>query len=332
MKITYLGAGAWGYCLASLLAKKGYHVSLWTRNSLLADRLNSGQDHPHLPGWGPPATLAITTNLEEALHKTDIIIESVTAAGLRPVLNLLYQICRPACPIVMTSKGIEQNTGLILPEVAIEIFGQSARSQVGFLSGPGYAQEVIAGLPTSVVGSAFDYDVMLKICDIFTTNTFRVYPNSDICGVAYGGALKNIIAIACGISEGLGLGSSSKAALITRGLHEIRKLAVARGCKTETIYGLSGMGDMCLTCCSMISRNSRFGYLIAQGKTPKEAESEIEMVVEGAYTCVSALQLSRQIQIEMPITEIVYKIIYENMRPIDAVHSLMLRTIKEEHL
>ena len=164
------------------------------------------------------------------------------------------------------------------------------------------------------------------------SKNFRVYPNADIHGVAYGGALKNIIAIACGISDGLKLGNSSKAALMTRGLHEIRKLAIARGCKAETLNGLSGMGDVSLTCGSLTSRNSRYGYLIAQGLTPKEAEVKIDMVVEGAYTAVSALEIGRQEGIELPITEAIYKIIYENLSPLDAVRTLMQRTIKEEHL
>lgn len=332
MKFGYLGAGTWGFCLATLLASKGHTVVSWTRNSDLAKRLNNHQEHPHLPGHRALKNMHFTTDIAEVLNRADMLVEAVTTAGIRSVFEMIRKITIPTCPIVITSKGIEQNTGLILPEVAIEVFGEEVRSNVAFLSGPGYAQEVIRGLPTSVVGSAYDYDVMLATCEAFTTKSFRVYPNSDIRGVAYGGALKNIIAIACGISEGLGLGYSSKAALMTRGLHEIRKLAVARDCRAETVYGLSGMGDICLTCGSMISRNSRFGYLIAQGLTPKQAEEKIEMVVEGAYTCVSALQISRQVDIEMPITEIVYKIIYENMRPADAVRALMQRTIKEEHL
>lgn len=332
MKIGYLGAGAWGFCLASLLASKGHEVVSWTKNPELAKLLNDNQEHPHLAGHRPAGNMRFTNDIADAVNKADLIVESVTTAGLRPVFGLIKHLIPSHIPIVITSKGIEQNTCLTPPEVAIEVLGKAIRRRVGFLSGPSYAQEVIRGLPTSVVGSAFDHDIMLKICDTFTTNTFRVYPNSDVKGVAHGGALKNIIAIACGISDGLGLGYSSKAALMTRGLHEIRKLSVARGCKPDTLSGLSGMGDICLTCGSLISRNCRFGYLLAQGMSPKEAEEKIEMVVEGAYTCVSALQLSRQLKIPMPITEIVHKIIYEGMRPLDAVQALMLRTIKEEHL
>lgn len=332
MKIGYLGAGTWGFCLSLLLASKGHDVISWTKNSDLAKHLNNNEEHPHLAGHRPLPNMRFTTDIQEALHNADIIVEGVTTAGLRPVFELIREIKTPDCPIVLTSKGIEQNTCLIPPEIAITVLGEHIRHQVGLLSGPSYASEVIQGLPTSVVGTAYDYDVMFKICDTFTTNSFRVYPNADVQGVAYGGALKNIIAIACGISEGLSLGYSSKAALMTRGLHEIRKLAVAVGCKSDTLAGLSGMGDICLTCGSLISRNCRFGYLLAQGLTPEEAEKKIEMVVEGAYTCVSALQIGKQLDVAMPITETVFKIIYEKMRPIDAVRALMQRTIKEEHL
>lgn len=332
MKIAYLGAGAWGFCLASLLAGKGNEVISWTKTPSLAELLNNDQEHPHLPGHRRLAGMHFTTHIQEALQDADMVVEAVTTAGLRPVFEMVKGIKVPECPIVITSKGIEQNTGLILPDVAVEVLGKPSKQYISFLSGPSYAQEVIRGLPTSIVGTAFDYDTMTKVCEAFTTNTFRVYPNTDIQGVAYGGSLKNIIAIACGISEGLGLGYSSKAALMTRGLHEIRKLAMAKGCKAETLSGLSGMGDVCLTCGSLISRNSRFGYLLAQGMSPKEAYEKIEMVVEGAYTCISAMQISKKLDVAMPITEMVYKIIYEDMRPIDAVKALMQRTIKEEHL
>lgn len=332
MKIGFLGAGSWGFSLSSLLASKGFQVVSWTSKASLALKLNSGEEHPHLKGHKANKLMHFTTHMEEALDGIDILIESVTSAGIRPVFEQVKAIATPKCPIVLTSKGIEQNTGLILPDVVIEVLGEEARKQVGFLSGPSFAIDVIKGLPTSVVGSAYDPKVMHTIAETFNTKTFRVYPNSDMHGVAYGGALKNIIAIACGVAEGLALGHSAKAALMTRGLHEIRKVAIAHGCKAETINGLSGMGDLCLTCNSILSRNYRFGYLLAQGLTPKEAEEKIEMVVEGAYTCVSILQLSKQLNVSMPITEIVYQIIYGNMAPKDAVKILMQRAIKEEHL
>lgn len=332
MKVGYLGAGAWGFCLASLLASKGDEVVLWTRDAELAQKLKTTGEHPFFPGYPIHGNLSFTTDIREALKDIDLLVESVTSAGLRPVFEQVRTIKIPNYPIVLTSKGIEQNTGLILPKVLIEVLGKQTKPLIACLSGPSYAEEVFKGLPTSVVVAAYDHDLMIKISDAFTTPTFRVYPNSDIHGVAYGGALKNIIAIACGIAEGLGLGFSTKAAIMTRGLHEIRKLAVAKGCRPETLSGLSGMGDVCLTCGSLISRNCRFGYLIAQGLSPQEAQKKIGMVVEGAYTCVSALQIQKQLNIPMPITETVYKIIYENMPLSDAIQALMERTVKQEHL
>lgn len=332
MKIGFLGAGCWGFCLASLLASKGYEVIAWTSKPDLAKQLNAGSEHPFLPGHFSQGNLRFTTDLREAIEDRDMIVESVTSAGLRPVFEQVKKIAVPHCPIVLTSKGIEQNTGLILPEVVIQVLGQKIRPLVGLVSGPSFAQEVIRGLPTAVVASGYDKHHMKLICETFTTPGFRVYPNADIEGVAFGGALKNIIAIACGIAEGLGLGFSTKAALMTRGLHEIRKLSVARGCKAETINGLSGMGDLCLTCGSLISRNFRFGHLLAQGLTPKEAQEKIKMVVEGVYTCVTASQLHKKLNIPMPITETIYQILYEGMKPKEAVAHLMQRDIKEEHL
>lgn len=332
MKIGLLGAGTWGFCLASLLASKGYEVICWTRDPELAKQLTLTREHPFLSGHPAPPNMKFTTDLTLALTGINLLVEAVTSAGLRPVFQEVKAIAIPTCPIVITSKGIEQNSGLILPHVLIEVLGTSIQPLISCLSGPSYAEEVIKGLPTSVVVAAYDQNLMMHVREVFTTNKFRVYPNSDVHGVAYGGALKNIIAIACGIAEGLGLGFSTKAALMTRGLHEIRKLAVAQGCRPETLSGLSGMGDVCLTCGSLISRNCRFGYLLAQGMSSQEAQKKIGMVVEGAYTCVSALQLSKLLRIPMPITEIVHKIIYENLPISTAVQRLMERSIREEHL
>ncbi|MGK5594461.1 MAG: NAD(P)H-dependent glycerol-3-phosphate dehydrogenase [Parachlamydiaceae bacterium] len=332
MKITYLGSGSWGFCLASLLASNQHDVTSWSLDQDLVERLNNGQEHPFLPGFTRKQTMHFTTSMEEALRNAELIVESVTSAGLRPVLAQLKTIMTPKCPIVITSKGIEQHTGEILPEVAVTVLGENIRHLVGMISGPSFANEVVQSLPTSVVGTAYHPEAMKLICETFTNQSFRVYPNSDIKGVAFGGALKNIIAIACGISDGMNLGHSSRAALMTRGLHEIRKLAVANGCKPETINGLSGLGDLCLTCSSAMSRNYRFGLLLAKGVPPSESKDQIKMVVEGAYTCVSALQLSQQLNIPMPITEAVHKIIYEGLSPQAATAALMQRTIKEEHL
>lgn len=331
-KIGYLGTGSWGFCLASLLASKGYKVVSWSTQKDLVQRLTQTREHELIPGHRSEGDMTFTTDLAEALDGIDMLVESVTSKGLRPVFEKVKAVGLPDCPIVITSKGIEQNSGMILPEVIIDIFGEGVRDKVGALSGPSFAHDAIRGLPTSVVGTGYHPDVMKAVCETFMTDTFRVYPNADLKGVVFGGALKNIIAIACGISEGLALGYSCNAALMTRGLHEIRKLAVACGCRAETLYGLSGMGDLCLTCSSLMSRNYRFGHLLAQGMTADEAKDKIGMVVEGAYTCVSALQISKEVGVTMPIAETVYKILYEGFKPADAVSLLMKRSIKEEHL
>lgn len=303
----------------------------WTRDPEFAELLQKKRVHPFLTGFTAPQNWRVTSNLAEALQGIDVLVESVTSKGIRPVFEQVKEVGLPDCPIAITSKGVEQNSGLILPDVAIEVLGEPWRARVGALSGPGYAQEIFQGLPTSIVATAYSPEVMHFLSELFTTAVFRVYPNSDVRGVAFGGALKNIIAIACGISDGLNYGQGSKSALMTRGLHEMRKLGVALGCKVETFYGLSGMGDIFLTC-SPMSRNYRFGLLLAQGKSPGEAQKEIRMVVEGTYTCVSALQLSQQYRIPVPITESVYDVVFKGLPPVEAVGRLMARSIKEEHL
>ncbi|MCB1180707.1 MAG: NAD(P)-dependent glycerol-3-phosphate dehydrogenase [Chlamydiia bacterium] len=329
-KIGYLGSGAWGFCLASLLANKGYEVTAWTIEDRVIESIEQHHEHPKFKGYPPPANLKFTSNLEEALVKKDLIVEAVTSAGIRQVFQKVKETYIPSCPIVLTSKGIEQNTGLLLSEVAILVLGKEHKNKIGCLSGPTIAAEVLKGLPTSVVCSAYDKKVMAKIQEIFSTPTFRVYRNGDINGVEMGGAIKNIIAIACGISDGLGFGDNTKAALMTRGLHEIRRLAETIGCKPMTLNGLTGMGDLCVTCLSKFSRNYRFGHLIAEGYEPDEAKKQIGMVVEGTYTCLSAMQLAKKAEIELPIIEAVYRVIYEDLSPQDAVKLLLQRVAEEE--
>jgi len=331
-KIGYLGAGAWGYCLASLLASKGYTVVSWSIEEETIAFLQEKREHPKIKGYPAPPTLSFTTDIKEVLEGQDLVVEAVTSAGIRQVFQTVKEIGVPDCPIVLTSKGIEQNTGLLLSDVVLEVLGEEHKNQIGCISGPSIAHEVIKGLPASVVCSAYDPSVMTLIHEVFSTPTFRVYPNADINGVELGGALKNIIAIACGVSDGLGFGDNAKAALMTRGLHEMRKLAVIKGCKPETLGGLAGMGDLCVTCLSKYSRNYRFGRLIAEGLEPEKAKKKIGMVVEGTYTCLSAIQLAKQANIEVPITECVYKIVYENLSPHEAVKWILQRETKEEDL
>ena len=330
MKIGYLGAGAWGFALANLLAANGHYVFQWTSRPEFAALLKEKRQHPKLPKCEVDDKLTFTASMAEALDEAEFIIESVTASGLRPVLEKVMELGGIKSPLVITSKGIEQDTGLVLTEVAEDVLGKE--HPICCLSGPSLADEVIKKLPTSVVSASHDRKLMLDICNLFNSPYFRVYPNSDVNGVEFGGSMKNIIAIACGISDGLGFGDNTKAALMTRGLHEIRKLSVTKGCLPETLNGLSGMGDLCVTCLSTLSRNYRFGRYLAEGLTPEEAREKIGMVVEGIYTCVSARQLGQKHQIPVPITEGVYAIIYEGLNPKDAVKSLLQRAIKEEHL
>ncbi len=332
MKIAYLGAGTWGFALACLLAENGHEVVLWAREKSLVEHLKTTREHPKLGPCKAPDTLIFTEDLKEALQKAEVIVESVTSAGIRPVFEKVIKIGEKPLPIILTSKGIEQKTGLLLCDVILEVLPHKDPSLLGCLSGPSHAEEVMQAIPTSVVAASFDPKVSQLILALFNASHFRVYPNSDIRGVLFGAAMKNIIAIACGISDGLGFGDNTKAALMTRGLHEMRKLSKSQKCNKETLNGLSGMGDLCVTCLSKLSRNYRFGKLIAAGLDLEEAKEEIGMAVEGAYTCVSALELGKKHHIDIPITEVIHAILYKNMNPKDAVKALLKRVIKEEQL
>lgn len=333
MRIGYLGAGSWGFALASLLSGKGHTVTLWSNEEALAKELAKTKIHPKLPSFRVEGDLRITLSLEEALQGAELLVESVTSAGVRPVCEQLRALGGIHCPFILTSKGVEQNSGLLLPEVVLDVLGLQSKSLIGCLSGPSHAEEVVQQLPTSVVSSSYDPGLMHTITEVFHTPFFRVYPNSDLHGVAFGGAMKNIIAIACGISDGLGFGDNTKAALMTRGLHEMRKLSFLKGCNPETLSGLSGLGDLCVTCLSKLSRNYTFGNFLAQGLDLQQAKNKVGMVVEGAYTCVSILQLSQKAGVSTPpITQAVYSILYENLDPREAVKGLLQRAIKEERL
>lgn len=332
-KIAYLGAGTWGFALASLLAANGHEVTMWTRDPAFAALLNKKRAHPKLPDCEIHPSVRFTSQMEEALAGAEVLVESVTSAGVRPVFEEVAR-CGGAegIPIILTSKGIEQRTGFLLPEVVESVLGAKTQPWIGCLSGPSHAEEVIRSLPASVVCSAYTPLVIDTIHAIFSSPTFRIYPNRDLNGVCFGGAMKNIIAIACGISDGMNNGDNAKASLLTRGLHEIRKLSITKGCLPETLNGLSGLGDLCVTCMSQHSRNYRFGKLIAEGFSPEGARQKIGMAIEGIYSCVSARELGRKHNVPVPITEVTHAIIYDELDPREAVRSLLQRTIKEERL
>lgn len=326
-KIGYLGAGIWGIALATILAKNGHKVVVWDRNEERAKQLQATRKHPKLKDFTVPESLRFTSHLGEVLDGAEVLVESVTSNGIRPVFE---EIGNLNIPIILTSKGIEQKSLLFLPEVVAEVLGE--KKHVGVLTGPSIADEVIRGNPASVVCSAYDPAVTKLIQELFTTPEFRIYPNSDLPGVCFGGAIKNVVAIACGIADGLGYGDNAKAALMTRGLHEMRKLSLAKHAKPETLNGLSGMGDLCVTCLSKHSRNYRFGLLIAEGLSPDAARAKIGMAVEGFYACVSARELAHKHNIPVPITEVTHAILHEGKDPKAAVKALLTRPIKDEPL
>lgn len=329
MKIAYLGAGTWGFALASLLVENGHEVVMWTRDPAFKELLEETREHPKLKGFIMPPSVRFTSNLHEAIAGAECIVESVTSSGVRAVFKDILPL---EVPLIITSKGIEQGSGFLLPEVIADLAGQPRYPWVGVLSGPSHAEEVIQKLPTSLVCSAYDPAISRLIHDLFSRPMFRIYPNTDLHGVCFGGAMKNIIAIACGISDGLSGSDNAKAALMTRGLHEMRKLCVVKDCKPETLNGLSGMGDLCVTCLSEHSRNYRFGRLIAEGFSSDAARQKIGMAVEGIYTCISVLELGKKHRVPVPVTEAVCAILFEGLDPKEAVRSLLTRAIKEEHL
>lgn len=325
-RIGYLGAGTWGFALASLLANKGHEVISWTRDPSFAKGLQELRCHPKLPRVWAPNNIYFTSDLHEAITGVDMVIESITASGIRPLFTEIAP--KLSVPIVLTSKGIERGTHLLLPEVLEEI----TSCPVAVLSGPSHAEEVVQNLPTSIVSSSKEAWLMKEVQELFGTPTFRIYPNSDLLGVCFGAAMKNIIAIACGMSDGLGSGDNAKASLLTRGLHEMRKLARVKGALPETLNGLSGLGDLVVTCMSHHSRNYRLGRLIAEGFSPEGAKQKIGMAVEGIYTCAAAKELASSHDIAAPITEGTYQILFEGLDPRLAVQTLLQRTIKQEHL
>ena len=332
MKVGFLGSGTWGFALANLISNNGHRVILWGRSKETIEILKNSKKHPKLADVTASQTLKFTNDIFEAIHGADVIFESVTTKGIRPVFSKITAELKADTPIIITSKGIEQETQLLIPEILKELFVKSTLSNIGVLGGPSHAEEVVKCFPTSVVSAAVESATLDIMQQALQSAFFRVYPNKDILGVAFGGAMKNIIAIACGISDGLGFGDNTKAALMTRGLHEIHKLSASKECSTRTLYGLSGMGDLCVTCLSKLSRNYKFGFFLAKKLGAKEALAKVGMAVEGMYTAVSAQALGKTYGINAPITNIVFDIIYNGLCPENAVQMLLDREIKEEHL
>ena len=328
-KIAVLGAGSWGTTLSILLAKKGHEVSLWEYLKKQAERLDRERENRQfLSGIPISKEIFISSNLKEIIKRKEIILIVVPSQVLREVVEKLSKIKIPPKTILISAtKGLEVGTNLRMSQIIKTYF---SKNRIVVISGPSHAEEVSRKIPATIVASAPSAKLSREIQEVFTTSYFRVYTNPDAVGVELGGALKNIIAIASGICDGLGLGDSSKAALMTRGIVEIARLGVAMGAKQETFAGLSGIGDLITTCISRHSRNRGLGERIAKGRKLEEAQKEIGMVTEGVPTTKSAYELAKKYKVEMPITGELYNILFKGKDPKDAEFELMTRKTKRE--
>ena len=327
-KVSVIGAGSWGTALAILLEKNGHQVTLWSHREEEAKELAKSREHKSkLPGVEIPEGIEIIGNLESALREKNVIVFAVPSVAVRSTAKKVAPYVKEGQLIVNVAKGIEETTLMTLTDI-IEEEIPGAKGCV--LSGPSHAEEVSRGLPTTCVVGAKDKETAEFLQNIFMSPVFRVYISPDILGIELGGALKNVIALAAGTADGLGYGDNTKAALITRGITEIARLGIAMGAKADTFYGLSGIGDLIVTCASKHSRNRKAGYLMGQGRNMQQAMDEVNMVVEGVYSAKAGLALSQKYKVEMPIIEQVNKVLFEGKAPADAVRELMVRDKKIE--
>lgn len=327
-KVSVIGAGSWGTALAILLEKNGHEVTLWSHREEEAKELAKSREHKlKLPGVQIPERIEITGNLESALQAKDVLVFAVPSVAVRSTAKKVAPYVKKGQLIVNVAKGIEETTLMTLTDI-IEEEIPGAKGCV--LSGPSHAEEVSRGLPTTCVVGAKDKETAEFLQNVFMSPVFRVYISPDILGIELGGALKNVIALAAGTADGLGYGDNTKAALITRGITEIARLGIAMGAKADTFYGLSGIGDLIVTCASKHSRNRKAGYLMGQGRSMQQAMDEVNMVVEGVYSAKAGLALSQKYKVEMPIIEQVNKVLFEGKAPAAAVKELMVRDKKIE--
>lgn len=327
-KIGVIGAGSWGTALALLLHTNGHQVSVWSIVEAEIEMLKMAHEHKDkLPGVKLPEDMEFTTDLQASIHGKDLLVLAVPSPFTRSTSKLMSKYVAEGQVIVNVAKGIEETTLMTLSEI---IEQEIPQADVAVMSGPSHAEEVGRGVPTTIVVGAKNKKTAEFISNCFMNEVFRVYISPDVLGIELGGSLKNVVALAAGIADGLGYGDNTKAALITRGIAEIARLGVAMGGKAETFSGLSGIGDLIVTCASMHSRNRRAGILIGQGKTMDEAMSEVKMVVEGVYSAKAAMSLSEKYGIQLPIIEQVNKVLFENKPADQAVKELMLRGKKIE--
>jgi glycerol-3-phosphate dehydrogenase (NAD(P)+) len=330
-KVAVLGAGAWGTALAKVLADKGDEVALWTRRRELADAIRTaGENARYLPGAALPATLAPTDDLGEALSGAHLVVFVVPSHGTRDVARAAAAHVRHDAMVVSATKGIENDSLMFMDEVLAAELGESAARRFAFLSGPSFAKELAQRLPTAVVIAARDEGVREHVMRRFHTPFLRTYASDDVPGVECGGALKNVIAIAAGVVDGMGFGHNTRAALITRGLAEIAHVAMARGGSALTLAGLAGMGDLVLTCTGELSRNRTVGFELGKGRTLEDILAGLGHVAEGVKTARSAHDLAKRLGVDMPITREVYAVLYEDKPVQKAVFDLMARELGHE--
>ena len=326
--ISVLGAGSWGLGLALLLNNNGHNVTVW---SVLNDEvvmLQTEREHKRcLPGVRIPDSITISGDTANVINNADVLVLAVASPYTRSTAKLIAPFVKEGQIIVNVAKGVEEHTLLTLCQIVEEEIPQA---KVAVLSGPSHAEEVSRGIPTTCVIGAHEKNTAEYLQNIFMSDVFRVYTSPDMLGICIGGALKNVIALAAGIADGLRYGDNTKAALITRGNAEITRLGVAMGANPHTFSGLSGIGDLIVTCASMHSRNRRAGILIGKGYTKDQAMEEVQMVVEGVFSAKAALELSKKYNIEMPIVEQVNKVLFEDKPAAEAVKELMLRDKKIE--
>jgi len=329
-RIAVLGAGNWGTTLAYILSQRGYRIGLWEyREDLARDLAALRENRIYLPGVILPPEVDVTPSLGQALQKAAVCLFALPSQSLREACQQAAPFITPHQLVISCVKGLEHHTRLRMSQVIEEVLGRQ-KIRLAVLSGPNIAGEIARGMPATSVAAALDPNDALAVQRIFHSKNFRIYTSGDVVGVELGGALKNIIAIASGMVDGLGLGANTKGALITRGLAEIIRLGTALGANQETFYGLSGLGDLVTTCMSRQSRNWNVGYRLGQGERWDDIQRSLTMVAEGVPTAESALRLAEDEGIEMPISRAVYQIIFENKDPRQAMEELMTREAKPE--
>lgn len=328
-KVSVIGAGSWGTALAVLLYNNGQDVTLWSYMESEAEMLRSRREQIYkLPGVKIAEDMCITSSLEEAVVDKDVIVMAVPSTAIRETAQKCAGFAKKGQIFVDVAKGIEESTLFTMTQV---IQDEIPGANVAVLSGPSHAEEVGRGIPTAIVVGAKDKATAVYLQNIFMSEKFRVYISSDMIGIELGGSLKNVVALAAGIADGLGYGDNTKAALITRGMSEISRLGMAMGGRFETFTGLTGIGDLIVTCASEHSRNRRAGYLMGQGYSYQEAMDEVKMVVEGVYSAKAAIALGKKYQVSLPIIEKVNAVLFEDLPAEEAVKELMLRDKTIEH-